>query len=87
MINVFCSSSESNFIRSIVSNAMVEHNCLTLLIGYVKGLSKISVRVFHDRMQKLVIQFTPYFTLSKGFMYKHSEQLNLVGVMCTSLHF
>ena len=61
--------------------------CLTLLIGCVEGLSKISVRVFHDRMQRLVIEFRPYFTLLKGFMYKHSELLNLVGLMCISLHF
>ena len=61
--------------------------CLTLLIGCVEGLSKISVRVFHDRMQRLVIEFIPYFTLLKGFMYKLSELLSLVGLMCISLHF
>ena len=61
--------------------------CLTFLIGCVEGLSKISVRVFHDRMQRLVIEFMPYFTLLKGFMYKHSELLNLFGLMCILLHF
>ena len=59
----------------------------TLVIGCVDGLSKISFRVFHNRMQKLVIEFILYVILLKGFMYKYLELLNLVGLMCVSLHF
>ena len=42
--------------------------------------------LFHYFMQSFVIEFIPYVTLLKWGMYKDSALLNLVGLVCTSLH-
>ena len=44
----------------------------------VEGDSNISVNLFHELTQTLVMQFKPYFTLLNRGMYKHSDLLNLV---------
>ena len=45
-----------------------------------EGDSNISVNLFHELTQILVMEFKPYFILLNRGMYKHSDLPNLVGL-------
>ena len=44
----------------------------------LEGDSNISVSLFHELTQILVMEFKLYFTFLNRGMYKHSDLLNLV---------
>ena len=74
------------FVKSIFSDTHFEHLFFSSDIESVEGFSRISVMLFHEFMQIFVIEFIPYVTLLQRGMYKDSALLNLVGLVCTSLH-
>ena len=72
--------------RSILSDTHLNIIFFSSDIESVEGFSGISVMLFHEFMQIFEIEFIPYVTLLKRGMYKDSALLNLVGLVCTSLH-
>ena len=55
--------------------------------GSVEGDSRILAKLFHERLQLLVIEFIPYVTLFTRDMYRHSELFCRVGILWISLRF
>ena len=51
-----------------------------------EGDSNISVYLFQELTQILVMEFKLYFTLLNRDKYKHSDLLNLVGLEWMSTH-